>query len=180
MCHKLLRAKKMFAELQKQELTLSLLTNGIKTQNKFDTIKTELNLVPENKTKHRSIYWLHSRPVHEGANHVPKVVSDHDPLADWVHDLNYMRSQALQQPSRAQTGSAHRVNILLHNCKWITSRLAFLSSLLVHTYVHESRSERALRSQVPRIRISRRIMIQNAPFYRVSKAWFERVLHSQL
>ena len=46
----------MFAELQKQELTLSLLTNGIKTQNKFYTIKTELNLVPENKIKHRSIY----------------------------------------------------------------------------------------------------------------------------
>ena len=176
MCHKILRARKIFAELQKQELTLSLLTNGIKTQNKFFTNKTELNIVPENKIKHRSIYWLHSRPVHEGANHVPKVVSDHDPLADWVHDLNYMHSQALQQPSRAQTGSAHRVNILLHNCKWITiasglqADFAFLSSLLVHTYVHESRSERALRSQVPRIRISRRIMIHNAPFFRVSKA----------
>ena len=37
-------------------------------------------------------------PVHNGANHVPKVISDHDPLPDWVRDLNYVRSQALQRP----------------------------------------------------------------------------------
>ena len=35
-------------------------------------------------------------PVHNGANHIPKAVSDHDPLPDWVRDLNYVRSHALQ------------------------------------------------------------------------------------
>ena len=28
-------------------------------------------------------------PVHKGMNHVPKAVSDHDSLPDWVRDLNY-------------------------------------------------------------------------------------------
>ena len=46
-------------------------------------------------------------PVHKGTNHVPKAVSDRDPLPDWVRDLNYVCSQALQTPSQSQTGSAH-------------------------------------------------------------------------
>ena len=54
----------------------------------------------------RYISW-HIGPVHKGANHVPKAVSDHDPLPDWVRDLNYMRSQALQPPFQSRTGSAH-------------------------------------------------------------------------
>ena len=44
--------------------------------------------------------------------------------------------------------------------------------------MHESHSERALSSQVLRIRLSRQITIQNALF-RFSKPCFERVLHSQ-
>ena len=46
-------------------------------------------------------------PVKKGANHVPKEVSDHDPLSEWVRDLNYVRSQALRPPSRSRTGFAH-------------------------------------------------------------------------
>ena len=46
-------------------------------------------------------------PVHNGANHVPKAVSDHNLLPDLVRNLIYMRSQALQPPSQSQTGSAH-------------------------------------------------------------------------
>ena len=48
-----------------------------------------------------------SGPVHKGANHVLKAVSDPDPLPDWVHDLNYVRSQALQPPSQSWIESAH-------------------------------------------------------------------------
>ena len=57
-----------------------------------------------------SLSWSHPilrGPGHKGANHVPKAVSDHDPLRDWVCDLNYVRSQALQPPSQSRTGSAH-------------------------------------------------------------------------
>ena len=57
-------------------------------------------------------------PVHKGANHVPKAVSDRNPLPDWVRDLNYMyvRSQALQLPSRTRTGSAHCEVIVYSYC----------------------------------------------------------------
>ena len=49
----------------------------------------------------------HSGPVHKGMNHVPKAGLDRDPLPDWVRDLNYVRSHALQTPSQSRTGSAH-------------------------------------------------------------------------
>ena len=75
-------------------------------------------------------------------NHVPKAVSDHDPLPDWVHDLNYVRCR------------------LCTIASGLRADFAFLSSLPVHT--NDSCSERALCSQVLRIRLSRRIMIQNA------------------
>ena len=55
-------------------------------------------------------------PVHKGENHVPKSDSDHDPLPDWVCDLNYVCSQALQPPSRSQTGSAHCKVIFCFYC----------------------------------------------------------------
>ena len=55
-------------------------------------------------------------PVHKGENHVPKSDSDHDPLPDWVCDLNYVRSQALQPPSRSRTGSAHCKVIFCFYC----------------------------------------------------------------
>ena len=55
-------------------------------------------------------------PIHKGANHVPKAVSDHDPLHDWVRDLNNVRSQALQPPCRSRTGSAHSEVILCSYC----------------------------------------------------------------
>ena len=36
----------------------------------------------------------HLGPVHKGVNHIPKAVSDRDPLPDWVCVLNCVRSQA--------------------------------------------------------------------------------------
>ena len=50
-----------------------------------------------------------------GANHVPKAVSDHDLLPAWVRDFNVC-SQALQPPSRSQTGSAHCEVIFCSYC----------------------------------------------------------------
>ena len=101
-------------------------------------------------------------PVHRGVNHVPRDVSDCNPLPDWVCDLHYMyvHSQALQLPSRSQTGSAHCKVIFCSYCTDIP--MHGISKM--HT--HESRSERALCSQVLRIKLSRRITIQIAPFLR--------------
>ena len=49
-------------------------------------------------------------------NHVPKAVSDRDPLADWVRYLNYVRSQALHTSSQSRTGSAHCEVIFCSYC----------------------------------------------------------------
>ena len=51
-------------------------------------------------------------PVHKGTNDV----SDHDPLPDWVRDLNYVHSQALQTPFQSRTGSAHCEVIFCSYC----------------------------------------------------------------
>ena len=61
-------------------------------------------------------------PVHKGTNHVPKAVSDRDLLRDWVRDLNYVHSHALQTPSRSRTGSAHCevILFLLRSPCWLT------------------------------------------------------------
>ena len=92
-------------------------------------------------------------PFHKGLNHVPKAVSDRNSLPDWVRDLNYVRSQAVANANPNHiTGSA-----LID--PWMTS--ARISKM--HT--HKSRSERALRSHVLRIRLSMWITIQNAPFF---------------
>ena len=114
-------------------------------------------------------------PVHKRANHVPKAVSDHDPHPDWVCDLNY---------TRAFTSIGTAVSITNRICA-LRGNILFLLRRLAHAWLQRAFpkcactnhcSERALHSQVLRIRLSRRIMIQNAPF---SKAWFERALHSQ-
>ena len=108
--------------------------------------------------------------VHKGANHDPKAISVTIcfmiGFAIWTM---YVHKHCNRRPNHEE------------NLRTIASGLradfAFLSSLPVHT--HKSRSERALRSHVLRIRFSRLVIIQNALFFRISKAWFERALHSQ-
>ena len=82
----------------------------------------------------------------------------------------YVRSQALQPPSRSWAESAH-CDVIYCCANWP-----------IHGFkmpTHESRSKRALHnSQVLRIMLSRQITVQNALF-RILKAWFERALHSQ-
>ena len=122
-----------------------------------------------------TMFWLqvYTGCVHTGTNYVPKDGSDRDPLRDWYRDLNYVRSHALQTPSQSQTGSAHCEVIFCSYClthAWL--QLAFPKC------THESRSERALRLHVLEsgfLRGSR----SKTPFFRVSKAWFERALRSQ-
>ena len=53
------------------------------------------------------------------------------------------------------------------------------SACISKVYTHESRSDRACISQVLRIRLSRWNTIQNALFFCILKAWFERALCSQ-
>ena len=55
-------------------------------------------------------YWELSGCVHKGTNHVPKDVSDRDPLRDWDRDLNYVRSHALQG----------NILFLLRSPRWLT------------------------------------------------------------
>ena len=54
-----------------------------------------------------SLCRAHFGCVHMGWNHVPKDISDRDPKRDWDHDLNYVRSHALQMPTQSRSGSAH-------------------------------------------------------------------------
>ena len=60
--------------------------------------------------------------VKTGANQVPKAISDHDPLPDWVHDLIYVRSQPL---SRSRLESAHCDVMVLFTKERITFRKRF-------------------------------------------------------
>ena len=53
--------------------------------------------------------WLCSQ------SHVPKDVSDRDPLRDWDRDLNYVCSHASQMPSQSRTGSAH-CEVIFYSC----------------------------------------------------------------
>ena len=105
------------------------------------------------------IICIHIGPVHKGTNHIPKAVSDHDPLPDWVPDLNYVRSHALQTPSRSRTGSAHCEVKFVPTAQ---TNPCLASARNTKMRMHKSRSERALRSHILRIRLSRRITIQNA------------------
>ena len=76
--------------------------------------------------------------------------------------MNYVRSQALQPPSRSRTGSAHCEVIF---CSYCADRpMHGFSTHFQNAHTHKSRFERALRSQVLRIRLSRWITIQNAIF----------------
>ena len=112
---------------------------------------------------------LYHVPVHKGANHVPKAVSDHDPLPDWVRDVNYVRSHALQLPSQSRTGSGH-CEVIFHSycADWpFDPCMALACTSKIHT--HKSRSKRALHSHVLRIRFSRQITIEIALFFAFQK-----------
>ena len=65
---------------------------------------------------HDYCHYCHIEPLQQGANHIPKAVSDRDPLPDWVRDLNYVHSQALELPSQSRTGSAHCEVIFCSYC----------------------------------------------------------------
>ena len=107
-------------------------------------------------------------PVHKATNHVPKAVSDRDPLPDWVRDLNYVRSQALQTPSRSRKGSLRcEINYFVPTAQSALIDPCMASPRISKMHTHESRSKRALRSHVLRIRLSTtRITIQTPLFPR--------------
>ena len=138
---------------------------------------------PSNRHKHPITAHVDTGPVHKGTNHVPKAISDRDPLPDWVRDLTYVRSQALQTPSQSRTGSVHCEVICCSYC-------AVRANWPMHgfsTHFQNAHApitfRRALHSHVLRIRLSTWITIQNAPFFAfqrpVSKAWIESALRSQ-
>ena len=113
--------------------------------------------------------FYHSGPVHKGTNHVPKAVSNRDPLPDWVCDLNYMCSHALQMPSQSRTGSAHECTMRSYFVPTAQIDPCMASARISKMHTHKSCSDRALRSHVLRIRLSRWFTIQNANFFAFQK-----------
>ena len=127
---------------------------------------------------HYPIIWSYG-PIHKGTNHVLKAISDHDPLPDWARDLNYVRSQALQMLCQSRTGSAHCEVI---SCSYCPVR----ADWPMHGFSAHFQNVHA------RITFRKRFTLtcpQNQafyvdrdpkrPYFRVSKAWFERALRSQ-
>ena len=107
---------------------------------------------------------LHIGCVHMRTNHVSKDVSDRDPN-DWDRDLNYMRSHVLQTPSQSRSGSAYCEVIFCSHC-------AVRADWPMHGFSAHFQNAHAritFRKSFAftclRIRISRRITIQNALFF---------------
>ena len=99
-------------------------------------------------------YWtkLDNGYVHMRTKHIPKEVSERDSKRDWDHDLNYVRSHALQTPSQSRSGSVHYEVIFCSYCAiradWPMHGFSMASVCNSKLHMHESRSERALRSHV--------------------------------
>ena len=112
--------------------------------------------------------------VHMGYNHVPKDVSDRDPKRDWDRDLNYVRSHALQMPSQSRSGSAHWEVIFCSFCavrvRWLTH--ALMHGFSAHFWNAHARItfRKSFAFTCPRIRLSRRITIQNPLFFSCFKS----------
>ena len=99
------------------------------------------------------MHWLVCGPVHKGTNHVPKAVSDRDPLPGprFRKGLRLIATLCETGPwlgswfeLRAVTSIANAVPITNRICALRGNILLRISKM--HT--HESRSERALRSRV--------------------------------
>ena len=126
----------------------------------------QVNAICSNLHYHGNVFWWSVwitsfliGPAHKGTNHVLKAIADHDLLPDWVRDLNYVRSQTLPPPSWSRTGSAH--------CAVTFQKCTRTNHVPKEICVHKSSESGFLgRSR------------SKTPFFRVSKAWLERALHS--
>ena len=129
---------------------------------------------------HGYLLWAREYgPVHKGTNHVPKAVSDCDPLPDWVRDLNYVRSHALQTPSQSRTGSAHCEVIF---CSYFAVRADWpMHGFIAHFQNAHARItfRKSFAFTCPQNQAFSADHNPKRPFFRVSKAWFKRALHSQ-
>ena len=133
------------------------------------------------------LIWLNAGCVHKGTNHVLKDVLDRDPLRDWDRDFNYVHSHALQTPFQSRSGSAHCEVIFCSHCAvWADWPMHGFSAHFQNAHAQITFRKR-FTFTCPRIRLSTWITIHNTLFFRVSKlvskliskAWFERALHSQ-
>ena len=108
-----------------------------------------------------------------------KLVSDRDPLPDWVRDLNYMRSQALQTSFRSRTGSAHCEVIF---CSYCAVRADWpMHGFSAHFQNAHARItfRKSFAFTCPQNQAFYMDHDPKRPFFHVSKAWFERALRSQ-
>ena len=113
---------------------------------------------------------LNTGPVYKGANHVLKAISDHDLLSDWVR-----RSELCTFTSIANAVPITNRICALRGYYFVPTALIVpckASACISKMRMHESRSERALRSQVLRIRLSRWIVIRNALFLHFKMHFF--------
>ena len=116
-------------------------------------------------------------------SHVPKAVSDRDPLRDWDRDLNYVSSQALPTPSQSRTGSAHCEVIF---CSYCAVRADWpmhgFSAHFKNAHVRFT-FRKSFAFTCPRNQAFYRNHDPKCLFFhvskRISKAWFERALRSQ-
>ena len=145
--------------LQQQRAKREFETKANNTTNKWTKqYKQGKDLQTENIVR---TTWT-SHCVHKGTNHVPKDVSDRNPL----RELNYVRSHALQMLSQSRTGCAYCEVIFCSYCAirvdW--SMHGFSAHFQnAHTWI-TFRKSFAFTS--PRIRLPTQITIQNALFSR--------------
>ena len=112
-----------------------------------------------------------SGPVHKGTNHVPKAVSDRDPLPDWVCDLNLRAFPSIANAvpvTKRICALQGNILLLLRSPRLIDPCMASARISKMHT--HESHSERALRSHDLRIRLLYANHDPKCNFFRVLKA----------
>ena len=109
--------------------------------------------------------------VYMRMNNVPKDVSVRDPK----RDLNYVRSHALQTPSQSRSGSAHCEIIF---CSYCAVRARWLTHALMHGFSAHFKNahtritfQKSFAFTCPRIRLSRRVTIQNALFFAFQNAF---------
>ena len=122
--------------------------------------------------------WCNLGPVHKGANPILKAAIRF--LIGFVIWTMCVHKHCKRRPIMNRI-CALQDNILFLLCRSINQCMA--SARISKMPMHKTRSERALRSQVLRIRLSRHITIQNALFFTFQKldlkAWFGRALSSQ-
>ena len=97
-----------------------------------------------------------------------KLFLDRNPLRDWVRDLYYVRSQALQPPSQSRTGSAHCEICCSYCADWPTRMHGFSVHNFQNAHARIS-FRKSFAFTKGKISLFRQIQIQNALLFAFQK-----------